>query len=94
MHNFSFEILVVLKGDSVSTGQPSQSQTSYICREILWGHRFSPCIEISSNGSQYIINYKLFNKTNVFDTPLCSANNLTSIQNQMFVAEQIVSNSE
>lgn len=81
---FSFEILVVLKGDSVSTGQPSQSQSSYISREILWGHRFNPCIEISDNGAQYVVNYKIFNKTSAFDTPLCSAKVLSAIENQLY----------
>lgn len=45
------------------TGQLTKSQTSYLNKEVLWGHKFSNCLEYSEEDSKYIINPKLLNAT-------------------------------
>lgn len=67
----------------MSLGQTSQSQASYVSREILWGQRFESCIEIAENKLQYYVNYNNFNRTVSFDTPLCSAKQLKEFQSEI-----------
>ncbi|XP_072946295.1 G protein-activated inward rectifier potassium channel 3-like isoform X2 [Epargyreus clarus] len=43
--NNSYEITVSLKGASASMGTFTQSQSSYMPREVLWGHRFPPVVK-------------------------------------------------
>jgi potassium inwardly-rectifying channel subfamily J len=74
------EIIVVAEGLSVVTGQPSQNRTSYINTDILWGHRFTPCVNFDGKKEKYIINYKDINNIYPFDTPLCSAQILDGIK--------------
>ncbi|XP_044264112.1 inward rectifier potassium channel irk-1-like [Tribolium madens] len=75
-----FEIIVVAEGLSVITGQASQNRTSYTNSDLLWGHRFTPCVHFDTIKEQFVINYKNFNKITPFDTPLCSAHFLNSIK--------------
>lgn len=82
IHIFRFEILAVVTGNCLKTGQPSQSQTSYLSKEILWGQRFTPCIEYDSNKGEFVINRKHFNNTVIHDTPLCCAKELNAFQNE------------
>lgn len=74
----------------MSLGQTSQSQVSYTNREILWGQRFEPCIDVAHNRIQYYINYQNFNRTSPYDTPLCSARQLEQYQGQFSVADNTV----
>ncbi|KAK9695601.1 Inward rectifier potassium channel C-terminal domain [Popillia japonica] len=73
---YRFEVMIILEGDSLTTGHPSQSQTSYTNKEILWGHRFSPCVEYDELEQKYIVNKKMFNETVKYEIPECSAREL------------------
>lgn len=71
-----FEIIVILEGTIESTGQSVQSRSSYICTEILWGHRFEPVVSYNKERQGYEINYSKFDATMAVDTPLCSGADL------------------
>lgn len=72
----------MIEGDSILTGQRSKSQSSYVSDEILWGHRFDPCIGENDDHGRYYINYKQFNKTTPFPTPGVSAKQLHENQQE------------
>ncbi|KAI4467358.1 inward rectifier potassium channel [Holotrichia oblita] len=76
LYKTRFEILVILEGDSITTGQPSQSQTSYMNKEISWGYRFVPCVSYDKDEHKYVIDDDKFNEVIECDTPLCSAQEL------------------
>ncbi|KOB64842.1 Inward rectifier potassium channel [Operophtera brumata] len=46
--NNNYEITVSLKGASASMGTFTQSQTSYLPKEVSWGHRFPPVVKRAS----------------------------------------------
>lgn len=77
-----FEIFVVVEGDSILTGQRSKSQSSYLSSEILWGHKFVPCIEEDETQDCYRINYAVFNKTSYIKIPMYSAKQMRDMQNE------------
>lgn len=66
-------------GSSDSTGQMTQTRTSYLATEILWGHRFRSCLNYDYINNSYVIQKELFNQTDVVDTPLCSARKLKEV---------------
>lgn len=74
-----FELIVMLEGDSLSTGHYCQSQTSYLSCEVNWGYRFIPCVEFCDKKQQYRSISKQFNMTFPYDTPLCSARRLAEV---------------
>ncbi|GLV40098.1 Inwardly rectifying potassium channel 2 [Carabus blaptoides fortunei] len=74
-----FEIAIVMIGSSDSTGQMTQSRTSYTPFEIYWGHRFKSCVHFDTDQESYIIEHDLFNATEEVDTPLCSAQRLEEV---------------
>ncbi|XP_030766865.1 inward rectifier potassium channel 2-like [Sitophilus oryzae] len=74
------EIVVVVSGSSVKTGQSTKSQTSYLNKEIMWGYRFAPCLEHNAAKKEYVVNKRLFNTTVPQEVPLCSAKVLDSLQ--------------
>lgn len=76
----SFEIVIVILGSSIQTGQLTRTQTSYLSKEILWGYRFSRCLEYNVQKLEYVINRKAFDGTVPIDTPLCSASTLHNLQ--------------
>lgn len=71
--------MVILEGDSITTGQSSQSQTSYMNKEISWGYRFVPCIHYDKEEQKYIVEESKFNEIIECDTPLCSAQELSGL---------------
>ncbi|KRT84425.1 hypothetical protein AMK59_11, partial [Oryctes borbonicus] len=77
-----FEIMIVLEGDSLITGHPSQSQTSYTNKEVLWGYRFRPCVEYDEREQKYIVNKKMFNEIVKYEIPECSARELEFSRNR------------
>ncbi|XP_076259692.1 inward rectifier potassium channel irk-1-like [Rhynchophorus ferrugineus] len=77
------EILVVVSGSSVKTGQSSLSQTSYLNKEVMWGYQFAPCLEYNSTKQEYVVNKQCFNMTLPQEVPLCSAKVLDSLQKQI-----------
>ncbi|XP_055689603.1 ATP-sensitive inward rectifier potassium channel 8-like [Lutzomyia longipalpis] len=74
-----FEILVTLTGNSKATGQTSQSRTSFLPREILWGYRFVNIIHYDQNLEAYTIDSQQFDGVYRVDTPLCSARRLQEV---------------
>lgn len=71
--------MVILEGDSITTGQSSQSQTSYMNKEISWGYRFIPCVSYDKDEHKYIVDDEKFNEVVECDTPLCSAQELSGL---------------
>ncbi|XP_050307425.1 ATP-sensitive inward rectifier potassium channel 11-like isoform X2 [Anthonomus grandis grandis] len=74
-----FEIIVVLEGECLSTSFMSRATTSYVNREIKWGYRFVPCTKWNKAASMYVVDHKKFNKTEEVTTPLCSAQRLSEV---------------
>ncbi|CAH2251811.1 jg13786 [Pararge aegeria aegeria] len=69
----SYEITVSLKGASASMGTFTQSQTSYLPKEVVWGHRFPPVVTYDRHRQQYVIDHSKLNTIEPVDTPYCSA---------------------
>uniref|UniRef100_A0A672GVL0 G protein-activated inward rectifier potassium channel 3 n=1 Tax=Salarias fasciatus TaxID=181472 RepID=A0A672GVL0_SALFA len=71
-----FEIVVILEGMVEATAMTTQARSSYLAKEILWGHRFEPVV--FEKGDRYHVDYSRFHKTyEVPSTPLCSARELS-----------------
>lgn len=68
-----FELHVVLEGVTESTSTTFQARTSYLPREILWGHRFEPMMLYRRDHNKYQVNFSAFNSTYEVDTPICSS---------------------
>lgn len=75
-----YEIVAVAEGSSNITGQVSQNRTSYTNSDIMWGHRFLPCVDYDEVKRTYVVDYKKFKQVVPFDTPLCSARKLAEMQ--------------
>ncbi|XP_020794145.1 ATP-sensitive inward rectifier potassium channel 12-like [Boleophthalmus pectinirostris] len=84
LYNFScsdlqkqdFEIVVILEGMVEATAMTTQARSSYLAKEILWGHRFEPVV--FEKGDRYHVDYSRFHKTyEVPSTPQCSARELS-----------------
>lgn len=73
---------VILEGIVESTGMTTQARSSYLCNEILWGHRFEKLITFQKEDGAYKIDYSRFNMTIPIDTPTCSAKDLTEFKEQ------------
>ncbi|XP_051904462.1 ATP-sensitive inward rectifier potassium channel 12-like isoform X2 [Hippocampus zosterae] len=70
-----FEIVVILEGMVEATAMTTQFRSSYLSREIFWGHRFEPVIYEDRNC--YKVDYARFDKTyEVPSTPHFSAKEL------------------
>ncbi|XP_062294195.1 ATP-sensitive inward rectifier potassium channel 12-like [Scomber scombrus] len=70
-----FEIAVILEGMVEATAMTTQFRSSYLAREIFWGHRFEPVIYEDKNC--YKVDYSRFHNTyEVPSTPHLSAKEL------------------
>uniref|UniRef100_A0A3Q3KTQ8 Potassium inwardly rectifying channel subfamily J member 4 n=1 Tax=Mastacembelus armatus TaxID=205130 RepID=A0A3Q3KTQ8_9TELE len=70
-----FEIVVILEGMVEATAMTTQFRSSYLAREIFWGHRFEPVIY--EDQDRYKVDYARFHKTyEVPSTPHLSAKEL------------------
>lgn len=70
-----FEIVVILEGMVEATAMTTQFRSSYLAREVLWGHRFEPVIY--EDRDRYKVDYARFHKTyEVPSTPHLSAKEL------------------
>nr|XP_023670324.1 inward rectifier potassium channel 4-like [Paramormyrops kingsleyae]XP_023670325.1 inward rectifier potassium channel 4-like [Paramormyrops kingsleyae] len=70
-----FEIVVILEGMVEATAMTTQARSSYLAREILWGHRFEPVV--FEKQDRYQVDYSRFHTTyKVPSTPNCSARKL------------------
>lgn len=73
-----FEIVVILEGMVEATAMTTQARSSYLAKEILWGHRFEPVV--FEKGDRYHVDYSHFHKTyEVPSTPHCSARELSQM---------------
>ncbi|XP_063292866.1 G protein-activated inward rectifier potassium channel 4-like [Pelobates fuscus] len=75
-----FEIIVILEGIVEATGMTCQAKTSYTEDEILWGHRFEPCMSLEKGA--FRVDYTHFDKTFDVQTPWGSAKEMQE-QNDM-----------
>nr|DBA15745.1 TPA: hypothetical protein GDO54_003213 [Pyxicephalus adspersus] len=66
-----FEIIVILEGIVEATGMTCQAKSSYLENEIIWGHRFEPCMTLEKGA--FRVDYKRFHKTFEVQLPRCSA---------------------
>ncbi|KAM3864408.1 LOW QUALITY PROTEIN: ATP-sensitive inward rectifier potassium channel 12 [Diretmus argenteus] len=73
-----FEIVVILEGMVEATAMTTQFRSSYLSREIFWGHRFAPVI--LEDHERYKVDYAHFHKTyEVPSTPHLSAKELDEV---------------
>ena len=70
--NFEILVTVIYTGDS--TGTSHQSRSSYVPREILWGHRFNDVLEVKRK--YYKVNCLQFEGSVEVYAPFCSAKQL------------------
>uniref|UniRef100_A0A4W6DLT1 ATP-sensitive inward rectifier potassium channel 14 n=1 Tax=Lates calcarifer TaxID=8187 RepID=A0A4W6DLT1_LATCA len=75
-----FEIVVILEGMVEATAMTTQFRSSYLAREIFWGHRFEPVIY--EDRDRYKVDYARFHNTyEVPSTPHLSAKELDEAAN-------------
>ncbi|XP_049418021.1 ATP-sensitive inward rectifier potassium channel 12-like [Epinephelus fuscoguttatus] len=76
-----FEIVVILEGMVEATAMTTQFRSSYLAREVFWGHRFEPVIY--EDRDCYKVDYARFHKTyEVPSTPHLSAKELDEAASQ------------
>lgn len=63
LFNCRFEIVITLTGSSRSTGQIAQEKTSYLPREIMWGHRFENIVHYNKSNEGYVADFEKFDNT-------------------------------
>ncbi|KAM3830461.1 G protein-activated inward rectifier potassium channel 4 [Vipera latastei] len=69
-----FEIVVILEGMVEATGMTCQARSSYMDKEVLWGHRFTPVLTLEKDF--YEVDYNSFHNTYETNTPSCCAKEL------------------
>lgn len=74
-----FEIVLSLTGISRYTGQMTQARTSYLSKEVYWGHRFVSCISYDWIEDHYVTHVDKLDDIEQVDTALCSAQRLDEI---------------
>ncbi|XP_069080600.1 G protein-activated inward rectifier potassium channel 4 [Pleurodeles waltl] len=74
MEQEEFEIVVILEGMVEATGMTCQARCSYMDKEVLWGHRFTPVLTLEKDF--YEVDYNSFHDTYETNTPMCSAKGL------------------
>ncbi|KAM6914470.1 ATP-sensitive inward rectifier potassium channel 12 [Lycodopsis pacificus] len=73
-----FEIVVILEGMVEATAMTTQFRSSYLAREVFWGHRFESVI--FEDQDRYKVDYARFHKTyEVPSTPHLSAKELNQV---------------
>ncbi|CAJ0926225.1 unnamed protein product [Ranitomeya imitator] len=72
-----FEIVVILEGMVEATGMTCQARSSYVEREVLWGHRFMPVLTLEEGF--YEVDYDTFHNTDETPTPTSSAKDLAEL---------------
>lgn len=84
-----FEILISLSGNSSHTGMTTQTRTSYLSSEILWGNRFTNVISYDSDIGSYVTHIEKLDDVEQVDTALCSARRLDEIIREIDVPQTI-----
>ncbi|XP_022916918.1 ATP-sensitive inward rectifier potassium channel 12-like [Onthophagus taurus] len=77
-----FEIVVALGGCVETTGVTIQARSSYVPKEILWGHCFEQVINFNFIKGEYEVDYSSFDKTRCVNIPSCSALELELIHGE------------
>ncbi|RVE54683.1 hypothetical protein evm_000804 [Chilo suppressalis] len=91
MMDYRFEIVVCLTGSSKNMGTVTQSRTSYLSKEIIWGYRFKNVLKYCKQKESYIIDVDNLDTVEQVDSPLCSASQLKCVEVDIKSSEQIVS---
>lgn len=91
MMDYRFEIVVCLTGASKNMGTTTQSRTSYLSKEIIWGYRFKNVVRYSKKDEAYKIDIEHLNTVEQVDTPLCSASYLKELEEDMKISTNILS---
>lgn len=78
-----FEIVLSLNGVNRHTGYQIQDRTSYLPHEVLWGHRFVNAISYDHQEGSYLAHIEKLDDVVQVDTPLCSAQRLDEILNEI-----------
>lgn len=60
---YRFEIIVTFTGTSPTTGHTKEERTSYVSKEIVWGHRFVNIVEYDDENEEYFVDYSRFDAT-------------------------------
>ncbi|XP_028569608.2 inward rectifier potassium channel 16 [Podarcis muralis] len=84
----NFEILVTFVYTGDSTGTSHQSRSSYVPREILWGHRFNDVLQMKKK--YYKVNCLQFEETTEVYAPYCSAKHLDRKEQEYTTLEKAV----
>ena len=77
-----FEIIVVLEGINEITGMTTQLRTSYLPREIMWGHKLAPLLNYQKCNGKYNIDYTQFNQVRPVDTQELSAKEMKELKSR------------
>ncbi|CAH2098511.1 unnamed protein product [Euphydryas editha] len=80
MMDYRFEIVVCLTGSSKNMGTMTQSRTSYLSKEIIWGYRFKNVLKYSNKKEAYIVDVENLDTVEQVETPLCSASQLKEFE--------------
>ncbi|XP_028035340.1 ATP-sensitive inward rectifier potassium channel 1-like [Bombyx mandarina] len=83
MMDYRFEIVVSLTGSSKNMGTVTQSRTSYLSKEIIWGYRFKNVLKYSKEKEAYAIDIENLDTVEQVETPLCSACRLKDFEDNM-----------
>ena len=59
----NINLLLINLGIVEGTGMACQVRTSYVCTEILWGHRFEPAMSRYPKFGGYQVDYSKIDKT-------------------------------
>ncbi|XP_059056061.1 G protein-activated inward rectifier potassium channel 3-like [Achroia grisella] len=90
MMDYRFEIVVCLTGSSKNMGTVTQSRTSFLSKEIMWGYRFKNVLRYSKKHEAYKIDEDHLNTVEQVDTPLCSPSTLKSIEEDIKSSRNIL----
>lgn len=60
--NYRFELIVSITGSSRATGQMTQSRTSYLPKEVMWGNRFTNVTVYNRTSHVYEVDYNKFDE--------------------------------
>ncbi|KOB51894.1 Inward rectifier potassium channel [Operophtera brumata] len=83
--DYRFEIVVCLQGSSKNMGTVTQSRTSYLSKEIIWGYRYS------KEHEAYEIDDENLNTVEQVETPLCSASRLKEFETDIKISTNLLS---
>ncbi|XP_034826027.1 G protein-activated inward rectifier potassium channel 3-like [Maniola hyperantus] len=91
MMDFRFEIVVCLTGSSKNMGTVTQSRTSYLSKEIIWGYRFKNVLHWSKKHEAFTIDVENLDSVEQVETPLCSACQLKEFEEDIKSSRQLLS---